>query len=289
MTRLLALTALASTVAALAATAAPAATVGPLTIETRLTPRYVFFGDTITARLDVLFDPRVVDASSVEASPSFGLWQEIGAPQETSSASATLVRETWQFEISCLTYGCVPKQPSVQTFKLPRFTVTARSRTGATTTADVTWPSAQVSARYYPPEVGNVRPALRPETQIPAATYSIAPGLLAWLLDAAGGVLIAGAVAAAALLGYRRWASGRAAAAERSAVEHALLLVRQAQAREPDDRRRAVDLLARTLGSQPSPHVRTAAEVAWSKPEPSPERLERLADSVGAELEGEAR
>jgi hypothetical protein len=258
-----------------------------LTINTHLEPRYLFFGDTTTAQLDLFFDPAVVDPSSIQTVPSFGLWQEIGAPKVTTVSGPSLVHQTWRFQISCLTYGCVPKQPSVQTFKLPPFTITAHGRDGAATTVKATWPTAQVSARYYPPEVGNVRPALRPDTAIPAATYSVAPGRLAWLLDAAGVVLILAALGIVAALGYRHFAAKRRAALERSELEHALALVREARERRPADRRRAVGLLARTLGPDRERYERAASEVAWSKQEPSPERLEDLAESVDADLERE--
>lgn len=264
---------------AFAATAA-AATSGPLTYATHLDPRYAFFGDQITARLDLDFDPRVVRASTVQVDPSFGDWQEVGAPTVDARSDGTLAHQTWRFTIDCLGYPCVPKQPSVQTFKLPPFTISAQTAAGRTVTAAATWPSAEVTARFFPPEVGNVRPALRAETQLAAPLYAIGPGLLAWLLDAVGIVLLVGAAVALAVATRRGLAARRVAAAP-SALERALALVREAQGREPDDRRRAVEVLARALGSGDA-YERAATEVAWSEREPSAEQLGRLVEEIDA-------
>ena len=98
-----------------------------------------------------------------------------------------------------------------------------------------------------------------------------------------GGLLLASAVAAAGFGLWLRLTASRRRKRELRPLELALALVREAKAREPDDRRRAVGLLARTLA--PSDRsVPSASELAWSAGEPSPSGLEELAETIEEDL-----
>jgi hypothetical protein len=70
----------------------------------------------------------------------------------------------------------------------------------------------------------------------------------------------------------------------RSALERALALVREAESREPEDRRRAVGLLARVLRRRDDGLARAAGDLAWSEPEPAPSELAALVSRVGDEV-----
>jgi hypothetical protein len=95
-------------------------------------------------------------------------------------------------------------------------------------------------------------------------------------------------VAAALLLLVREIVVWRRAS--RDGVDHrpplvqALALVREAQRRDVEDRRRAAGLLARTLENRQDLSG-TASEVAWSATQPSPDELEDLARAVESDLE----
>lgn len=109
----------------------------------------------------------------------------------------------------------------------------------------------------------------------PPTSYRVRPGLLRALLLAAAALLVALAVAAA-------WPLLRRAVPEvrdrRTPLERALQLARASLRREPADRRRALDLLGRVLGTRGE--ARAASELAWSRPEPDAPRIESLLERV---------
>ena len=77
--------------------------------------------------------------------------------------------------------------------------------------------------------------------------------------------------------------SRRASPHERQAdaLARALALVRAARARPAPDRRRALGLLSRTLRRRgDAGEASAAADLAWSEPEPDPDRMGQLADRV---------
>jgi hypothetical protein len=64
----------------------------------------------------------------------------------------------------------------------------------------------------------------------------------------------------------------------RTPLERALDLVRASLGRSTPDRRRALDLLGRALGSDRT--AREALDLAWSRPDPDPPRVEGLVEHV---------
>jgi hypothetical protein len=103
------------------------------------------------------------------------------------------------------------------------------------------------------------------------------------VLDLVGAVVLAAALGLLAKELVPRLAAARRPAPQRSPLARALALVRQAQKREVDDRRRAAGLLARTLAGRHGLSG-TASQVAWSMEHPSPKSLEELVREVEAEL-----
>jgi catechol 2,3-dioxygenase-like lactoylglutathione lyase family enzyme len=105
------------------------------------------------------------------------------------------------------------------------------------------------------------------------------PGTLARLLEALALLL----VLAAAAVGARQVRAAvrrRRSLDRRSELERAVDFVRDALSRPPPDRRRALGLLARVLSRRDVPLSAAADELAWSKPEPVPERMAELAERV---------
>jgi hypothetical protein len=260
---------------------------GPLDVHTSVSPAWTYFGDTVVVRLDVLFDPKVVEASSVQTSPSFGDWQQLSTTRFAETRSGSLVHETWWFSLDCLTLACLPRGPIVQAFKLPSLAIKARETDGHSLVVQQKWPTLRVSARYLPPALPSARPVFSLQTAVPPSAYRVEPSLLAALFDVGGAFLLAGAATVAGFGLFRRIVATRRRRQERQPLERALALVREAKARDPDDRRRAVGLLARTLA--PSDRfVPGASELAWSEDEPSPSGLEDLAETIEADLEDHA-
>ena len=115
------------------------------------------------------------------------------------------------------------------------------------------------------------------ETTLPPPTYRVRPALLRALLFAGATVLAAlGVIAAWPAL--RRLGPKRVDT--RTPLERALALARASLRRSVDDRRRALDNLARALGRRPS--ASEALDLAWSEPDPEPARIERLVEQIEA-------
>jgi hypothetical protein len=128
-------------------------------------------------------------------------------------------------------------------------------------------------------QVASPQASFRRQTAVPPPSYRIRPAALEAILLAAAGVL-------AVLAGFLAWPLvGRLVPERRdrrTALERALALARASVRRSPEDRRRALDLLGSTL--EPRPVARDVLSLAWSRPEPEPERVETLVER----LEGDA-
>jgi hypothetical protein len=82
-----------------------------------------------------------------------------------------------------------------------------------------------------------------------------------------------------ALLARRRPRAGRRA----NELARALQLAREARTRPERDRRTAAGYVARLLGRRDAILARTAGELAWSRPGPTPDSLTELVDQVEQE------
>jgi hypothetical protein len=117
-------------------------------------------------------------------------------------------------------------------------------------------------------------------------TYRFEPARLARALEvaaavlAAAGVLLAGWAAAAVARSRSRQA------ARLTGLERALALAREAERRPTPDRRRALGLLARVLGSRDPRLAGAADELAWSAPAPTTDALADLVSRVEREVNG---
>ncbi len=159
------------------------------------------------------------------------------------------------YVLQCLDPACVPGlRPRVVTVQGVKLVIVPR-----TTRREVARPLA----------------SFRRQAQVPPPTYSIRPGLLRVLLLAAAALLIGLSLPALWPL-LRRLVPARVD--KRTPLERALALVRVSLRRDGDDRRRALDLLGRTLATDP--HARDALGLAWSEREPETAPVEQLIDGV---------
>jgi hypothetical protein len=175
----------------------------------------------------------------------------------TPSFKPFVVREQHgsTYVLQCLDPVCVPgPKPRVLTVAGARVVIVPQ-----TTSAEVQHPLR----------------SFRRQTTRPATTYRIQPGLLRGLLLAGAALLVLGAAAIAWPLLRRLVPEERD---DRSPLERALDLVRGSLGRSAADRRRALDLLARALGRERA--TRDALDLAWSRPEPDPARVERLVEQL---------
>ena len=85
----------------------------PSAIQARsaLLPGVVLFGDTLTARLDVILDRSKVDPGSVRVQASFAPWKAVAPPKQVrrdGSASSTYIGKT--YILRCLEAELQPYQ-----------------------------------------------------------------------------------------------------------------------------------------------------------------------------------
>jgi hypothetical protein len=277
--------ALAVAAATVLATAGPAAGAGPLTVTTSVSPRWMYFADTVTARVDVRFDPHRVAAESIRVEPSFAPWEQVAPTQSSTAVGGSIGHRTFTFALACISLDCVPRGTAAQRFHLPKVSVVAQTTTGSSLVSRRSWPGLRVAGRFNPAHTVGLRPVFQLNTDLPPATYRTNPDSLALVLDLIGALIVALALAFG-VAEIARWRAARRRNVDTTPpLVRALALVRQSQHRSADDRRRAASLLARTLTPESDGLVATAAEVAWSPTEPTPVRLEELADAVEARLE----
>ncbi len=186
---------------------------------------------------------------------------------------------TYELPVACLAEACLSARgPAL--VHLPRARVEAPRRGGGVLRRAASWPTLAVRGRVTAADLQPSTPRFRRDTSPPAVTYRFAPHPLARALDAVA-IVLALAGAALAALQVRGIVRRRRALDTRTELERALDFVREALSRPPPDRRRALGLLARVLRRRDEPLSAAAADLAWSEPEPAPERMAELADRVG--------
>jgi hypothetical protein len=266
------------------ARAAPVHGVEPratLTVSTSFAPSVVQFGDRVVARVVVLADRHALDTSRLHVTQDIAPLSRLPGAHVTRTTRGRLLAVTYEVPATCIVDACL-----APALRLPPARAEAPRRAGGIAHAQARWPSLAVGSRVSATDLKASRPALRADTSAPPISYRIDPATLSYLLDAAAVLLALIGVGLAAwqatVLARRRRTTDR-----RSDVAYALELVRQAASRPPEDRRRAVGLLARVLRRDGEQLATTADDLAWSRPKPTPEGLTALADRVDGEGGGQ--
>lgn len=231
---------------------------GQLTVHAALTPPVVQFGDRVTARVDVT----AVRSAHVDA--SFVPLTQLSKPKVVRDAEGV----HWSVQLSCLDQVCAAPR---KVFTLPDAHVNGRL---------MMWPRLVVRGRVTKEDLARDPPPLVANTDPGRASYRVAPGRAAWLLEALALALALGGVA---LLGRQAALVARARrerARRLTQLERALVLARESEQRDAVDRRRAVGLVARLLSRRGEELAAPAADLAWAPREPDPDEIEQLVRDV---------
>ena len=254
---------------ALTALAALAAAAGPpVQAHVSVTPATAGIGVRVTAEARITIDPRRVDSATVRVSFGVAPLAALGPVQQSGLRFRVVA--------ACLDEACAPNAKP-RPVRLAPIRVTGRLRDGRPLSATFAWPVLVLVPRV-PAAALRGNPPFRLETSPPSPRYRVSPGTLAALLDAVAAVLALAAGAALALL-WRR-AARRRAELRRDPLDRALALARESAHRPPEDRRRALGLLARVLGRRRSGLADPVEALAWSRPPPSAEATTSLADDI---------
>jgi hypothetical protein len=258
----------------------------PLAVSTSISPRPSLFGDVLTARTEVLVDANRIDPASVRVETDFFPYVQAREPLRSSSRSGPLVALGYRFPISCLSGDCAPG-PGIRRVVLPLLVVRARLRDGRATVVRARWPQIAVAPRVDEAALRTSPLGWRSQLDVPAVSYRVSPRTLLAALLACAAALVLAALALVAVEYARRTRIRKTRASALSRVGAAVALARESMRRNPDDRRKALALLARVLASR-DPKVdllgSAAEKLAWSRDRPDPDRIGALADEVEREV-----
>jgi hypothetical protein len=183
---------------------------------------------------------------------------------------------------ACLDQRCVAPA-GTRALRLPPVTAEVPTRDGSSVSVTQPWPALTVRGRVVGADLERSRLPFRTDLDPPGVTYRMAPGTLGALLGVGAVALALTAIALAGLQAIR--IVRRRRVVQTTELERALALARGAETRSPEDRRRAVGLLARLLRSREERLARTASTLAWSAPEPTPDSVSGLVERVGQEVD----
>ncbi len=253
----------------------------PIAVQASLVPAAVEFGDPVTARVVVTLATRSVRTATLHVTVGVAPLTQLGkiAQRRVTRGGTTVV--TYELPAACLSEACLA--PSGRRLVTPpAVAAEITQRNGGHATATGAWAPLAVTGRVVPADVAASRLPFRGTVTPPPVSYRLKPATLAALLDAAAGLLAAcgAGLAAAALLRARRRPQADRRADE---LARALQFAREARTRPERDRRTAAGYVGRILGRRHEPLARTAGDLAWSRPTPTPDSLTELVDQVEQE------
>lgn len=252
-----------------------------LSVRVSFAPAAAGFGDTLTARIEVVADRRTVRAATVHTVYALAPLTLLAAPVERRVTRGEVTIVSTVLRAACLSERCVAATGRAVPVLAP-VRADATQSDGGRVTASAAWPRLEISGRVSAADVAAAQPPFQVDTSPPPVSYRIAPATLATLLDLAAVVLVAAGfalVASAVLRGRRRTGSARP-----DELRDALALARSARSRPVPDRRSALGLVARLLVPRDRQLARAADDLAWSRPAPTPERLTGFLDDVEREV-----
>jgi hypothetical protein len=248
----------------------------PLAVQPTLDPAAVQVGDRIVARIVVELDRSAVRTGTLQVTDDLAPLTQLASATTSRDVRGKLELVTLSVPVACVTDPCVAHS-GVTHLSFPRVRVRVTARDGRVETVSRPWPRLDVRARVTAADLSAAQPPFLADTSPHAVSYRISPAVLAALLDAFAALLAVGSVALIAwqaLVVFQR----RRPVRETGELERALRLAREAEARAPADRRRALGLLSRVL---PSKTLSLAArELAWSEPAPERTTLEELVAEI---------
>ena len=254
-------------------------------VRGNVSPRDALFGDTIYARIDVLYDPRRVARGTLAVQRAVSLYQIQGGPAIQRERVGSARRITYTLRLTCLDHGCLPPDPLSDgraEFALPAVSIDYHRVGGGDQTIAVPLPSIEVASRLNPHEAASLNapphPPVRASSVPFPVRYGISPTLLVVLLLMASAALLAVAGVLTIRFGPRLGRRARLL----TPLERALVLVERSRGTGVvPEQRKALELLAHELGRSGEEDLALSARVlAWSEPGPHDDATVALAGEV---------
>lgn len=255
----------------------------PIAVNATLGPQQHMFGDPVRARVDVVFDAKVVDPDSVRLKVSFAPYRPVEPRRTERSASDEITRISYRYTLGCLTYRCLPV--GQRSFDLRDATVEYRQHGGKDTqTLPIDWQPLQASGRIPANRLWAAR-TIGDYRTLPAASWGISPRNVQF-----GAIVLAVLFGSGALililrllpLGRLAERLGLRTVDRRTPLERALERVHETSSAErADEGRRALERLAHELRKVRDFELAAAASrLAWSREFPADGRLTSLTGDV---------
>jgi hypothetical protein len=228
----------------------------------------LLFGDELRVRVEVVVDPDLADPASIELDSDFQPF-EIEAIQPEAEQGSELSGAEFAIELRCLAARCLPREGSERrTFEFPPVRVHIDGEEGERT-LEAPVPPVRVGTRLSARELKQGNGWSYDDRELAPVDYPVSPGLataLLWVCAVPLG-LLSGALVMYATTG--RGPREALAARRGTPLERALALARRATSREPEERRKALERLARELSRAGHPDLaERSGALAWSRPEP---------------------
>ena len=262
-------------------------------VSTSVRPSVHAFGEPVVAELVLVGNAEVVRPETVRIDPDFSPYERAGPGRVERVVSGSNIRWRYRYPLRCLREGCAPVGDR-RTFEFPLASVAYRFRLSpGPANFIVEWPSFEVTARVD--DAALAERAWRADAAaVPAPSYWFSPAALA-------AVLLVGTAGFASLGAGLAWRLSRrreSAALEPdeaevptlAPLERALELAREASRDgDPPDRRRALERVARELGSRGLADLADRARaLAWASGVADPAAIDELARDARAANGGSA-
>ena len=238
-------------------------------------PSHHLFGDRVTAVLEISVNPALADPDSVAVATDFAPYRLVAPPRERREVEGGRLLIRFAFPLQCLEHACLPDQLGDSFAPRPAKVRYVRRGTDESTEVPVSWPAMGVGARVGERDVA----VPQFSASAPPASGGSASSLLGWSLAGAAFLVLAGGAVLARHLWTVAPSPPRTGPPEpaRTQLEEALRLAERAGAASVDERRSAVDALARSLEEAGRPSLAaTARRLAWSDSPPTAAAMKQL-------------
>lgn len=248
---------------------ASAAAASPPSVRVAAEPGKPLFGDAFDYVVTVDVDRD--QANAVRIGDEVAPFTPVGATRSSRSEAGARARVTVTQSVACLSAACLPG-PAGKAAALtpPRITVA-----GVAVPAPAL--SVPVGTRVEPEAVRAPKPVFRRPSSLPSLSTSVPLAPTGIALSIGGVVLILAGILGI-VVPHRRNRASLGPVQGADPVARAIRLLRESEAREARDRRRAASLAARVV--EEDDLVVEASRVAWSREAPGPPAAAVLADQV---------
>lgn len=257
-----------------------------IAVQATLSPREIYFGDSVLARVDVEVDRAQIDPDTVALEGAFAPYGPVTSVRRVRKDAARLSRVSFETTLRCLEARCLPERRDASIVR-PRARIAYSAGTGKRA-LNVSWPPLVVAPRIDPGTVRSfsVEQLTNWRAQYvvpPPVSRRISPGWLEAVLGGVGAMLVlAGAgVFIHHLIGTPsivvQWRTARLPPLERA------LRVLESPSLRPSSpaRRRALDVIVVELGRDGAPAMALEARMmAWANADPPAGGTRRLVADV---------